>query len=142
MRNGSKITALVMVPGVVFGGELIYGLFHGCFDRGQFEIKQAQWSPAKQVAMVVERSDQPALSGYTYFVLIGDHIFSPSELRHSYHSSTVVFAGADSCLNLHWQGLTTLVINCNGQTMTQEHIDVEKNQSGGTAIFYDNIPRP
>jgi hypothetical protein len=140
MRNASKIIALVIVLVVVCGGGLIYGLFHGYFDHGRFEVKQAQWSPAKQVAIVVERYDQEALSGYTYFVLIGDHVFSPSELRHRYHSSAVVFAGADSCLNLHWQGPTTLVISCNGQAMTREHIDVEKHQSGGIAILYDNIP--
>ena len=140
LRNASKNIALVIVRVVVCGGGLIYGLFHGYFDHGRFEVKQAQWSPAKQVAIVVERYDQEALSGYTYFVLIGDHVFSPSELRHRYHSSAVVFAGADSCLNLHWQGPTTLVISCNGQAMPREHIDVEKHQSGGIAILYDNIP--
>lgn len=118
----------------------LYGLFHGYFDRGQFEVKQVQWSSAKQAAMVAERSDQQALSSYTYFVLIGGHVFSPSELRHAYHSSAVVFAAADSCLDLHWQGPSKLVVVCNGPSMTREHIDVEKNQSGGVAILYDNIP--
>lgn len=141
MRNASKFIVLFIVLVVIFGGGLIYGLFHGYFDHGQFVVKQAQWAGAKQVAMVVERSDQQALSGYTYFVLIGDHVFSSSELRHRYHSSAVVFAGADGCLNLHWQGPTTLVISCNGQAMTREHIDVEKHQSGGIAILYDNIPK-
>ena len=90
--------------------------------------------------MVVERSDQQALSGYTYFVLIGDHVFSSTELRHEYHSSAVVFAAADSCLNLHWQGPATLVIACEGKRLTREHIDIEKNQSGGIAVLYENIP--
>lgn len=139
MRNDSKILMIIVGLVLIFGVGLLYGLFHGYFDHGLFEVKQVQWSSAKQAAMVVERSDQQALSGYTYFVLIGDHVFSPSELRHEYHSSAVVFAAADSCLNLHWQGPTTLVIACNGKSVTREHIDVEKNQSGGIVVLYDNI---
>jgi hypothetical protein len=138
----SRMKILFIVLGLVLivGSGLAYQLFHGYFDHGEFEVKQVQWSSAKQAAMIVERSDQQALSGYTYFVLIGDHVFSPSELRREYHSAAVVFAAADSCLDLHWQGPTKLVIGCNGQTMTREHIDVEKHESGVIAILYDNIP--
>jgi hypothetical protein len=134
-------SAFVIAVGVVLilGASLSYGLFHGYFDHGQFEVKQVRWWSANQAAMVVERSDQQALSAYTYFVLIGDHVFSPSELRHEYRSSAVVFAAADNCLDLHWQGPTKLVIACNGQRLTREHIDVEKNQSGGITILYNNI---
>lgn len=140
MRNTPKVLAIVVGLVLILAAGLLYGLFHGYFDHGQFEVKQVQWSPAKQAAMVVERSDQQALSGYTYFVLIGDHVFSPSELRHEYHSSAVVFAAANSCLDLHWQEPTKLVIACNGHSVTREQIDVEKSQSGGIAILYDNIP--
>lgn len=140
MRSALKFIALVIGLVLVLGVGLLYGLFHGYLDHGQFEVKQVQWSPTRQVAMVVERSDHQALSGYTYFVLIGDHVFSPSELRHKYHSNAVVFAGADSCLNLHWQGPTTLAISCNDHTMAREHIDVEKHQSREINIVYDNIP--
>lgn len=121
-------------------GIFLYGLFHGYFDHGRFEVRQIQLSSAKQVAMIAERSDQQALSSDTYFVLIGDHVFSPSELRRGYHSGSVVFAAADSCLNLHWQGPTTLVIACDGKSLTREHIDVEENQSRGIRVLYDNIP--
>jgi hypothetical protein len=140
MRNTSKILGIIVGLVLILGVALLFLLFHGNFDHGQFEVKQVQWSSAKQAAMVVERSDQQALSGYTYFVLIGDHVLSSSELRHEYHSHAVVFAAADSCLDLHWQGPNKLVIACNGQTLTREHIDVEKHQSGGIAILYDNIP--
>jgi hypothetical protein len=39
----------------------VYRLFHGYFDHGLFEVKQAQWSPSKRVAIVAERSDHDAL---------------------------------------------------------------------------------
>jgi hypothetical protein len=140
MRRASKILLIVLGLALVSGVGLLYGLFHGYFDHGKFEVKQVQWSPGKQAAMVVERSDQQALSGYTYFVLIGDHVFTRSELRHEYRSNAVVFAAADSCLDLHWHGSTTLVIACDGQSVTRAHIDVEKHQSRGIVILYDNIP--
>jgi len=140
MRNTSKVLVLIGGLVLILGVGLVYSLFHGFFDHGQFEVKQAQWSPAKQVAMVVERSDQQALSGYTYFVLIGDHVFSPLQLRHAYHSSAVVFAAADSCIQLNWQGPATLVVFCNGHSVAREHIDVEKHQIRGITVRYRNIP--
>jgi hypothetical protein len=67
-------------------------------------------------------------------------MLSPSEIRHMYHSDAVVFAARDSCLSLRWQGQTTLVITCNGHTMTPRHFDVKKHESGEIAILYENIP--
>jgi len=90
LKNASKIVLGIVVGLVlILGFGLLYGLFHGYFDRGQFEVNQVQWSSAKQVAIVAERSDQQALSGYTYFVLIGDHVFSPS-LPPSFGMNTTV----------------------------------------------------
>lgn len=136
----SKILLIPLGLALISGAGLLYGLFHGYFDHGQFAVKQVQWSATRKAAVMVERSDQQALSGYTYFVLIGDHVFSPSEMRREYHSNAMVFAAADSCLYLRWQGPGTLVITCNGHTMTREHIDIEKHQSGEIAILYENIP--
>ena len=140
MKNTTKIAAVIVGVVLAVGFGLVYGLFHGYFDVGKFDIKQVQWSSEKQAAMVVERSDQQALDGYTYFVLIGDHVFSPSELRHKYHSNAPAFAAADSCLDLHWQTPSKLVIACKGHDITPEHIDVERHEVGGIAILYDNIP--
>lgn len=140
MRSASKIGASVVGLALVLGFGLAYALFHGYFDHGQFEIKQVQWSSAKQVAVVAERSDHEALSSNTYFVLIGDHVPSSSELRHRYHSSARVFAAADNCLDLRWQSPSALLISCNGHSLARWHIDVERHQVGGVAILYDNIP--
>jgi hypothetical protein len=139
MRNAPKFAVIAVSLASILVATFVYAVFHGYFDRGMFEIKQIQWSPAGQAAMVAERSDEQALSGYTYFVLIGDHVFSPSELRHAYHSNAVVFAAGDSCLNLHWQGPAELVIACNRPGITRERIDVQKNQRGKVAILYENI---
>jgi hypothetical protein len=35
-----------------------------------------------------------------YFVLVGDHVFSASEMRRAYYSGDVVFAAANDCLSV------------------------------------------
>ena len=62
---------------VMLAMAFLYALFHGYFDHGEFKIKQFQWSSANQVAMLVERSDNEALGGLDYYVLVGDHLFTP-----------------------------------------------------------------
>jgi hypothetical protein len=116
-----------------------YALFHGYFDHGQFEIKQSQWSSTGQVAMLAERSDHEALGGLEYYVLIGNHLFTPAELRHALHSNAVVFDAASNCLELHWNGLNRLTIRCNGSTVDRDHINVQRRQFGTIAISYENI---
>jgi hypothetical protein len=77
---------------------LTFALFHGYFDHGQFEIKEVQWSSTNQVAMVAERSDREALGGLEYYVLIGNHVLTPTELRFAYYSHDIAFSAADDCL--------------------------------------------
>ena len=90
--------------------------------------------------MLAERSDHDALGGLTYFVLIGNHLFSPAELRHAYHSNARIFAAGSNCINLRWESSSKLVITCNGSTVDSDFIDAQKQQSGSVAISYENIP--
>src|SRR5579872_4953427 len=114
-----KVIKIIVAAAAILS-VLGYLLFHGYFDRGKFEIKQVQWSSSKQVAMLAERSDNQALGGLTYFVLIGNHVFSADELRHAYHSDAPVFAATSTCLNLRWESPSSLVVVCNGSYLNQE----------------------
>jgi hypothetical protein len=117
----------------------VYGLFHGYFDHGLFEIKQVQWSPSKQVGIVAERSDHDALGGLTYFVLISDHVLSPNDLRRAYYSDAVVFAATATCLKVEWESSTTLAVKCDGSVIDANHIDVQKTRSDEVNVSYVNI---
>jgi hypothetical protein len=139
MKKTTMVAISVTCVAVIALLSVVYMWFHGYFDPGKFEVKQMQWSPSKQVAVIAERSDQQALGGLTYFVLVGDHLFTPIELKHAYHSSAVVFAATSTRLTLHWNGPNTLVVACNGSYLGQEYIDVEKQQSGEVTITYVNI---
>ncbi len=141
MTHLSKIS-LVGVGAIAFLATIsLYGLFHGYFDHGQFEIKRFQWSATNQVAMVAERVDpEEALGGLEHYVLIGNHLFTPAELRRAYYSNAVVFsAGIDDCLTVDWDGPNRLTIGCNGSTVDRDHINAQRQQVGNIAISYENI---
>jgi hypothetical protein len=118
-----------------------YALFRGYFDRGLFEIKQAEWSSSapQRVAVVAERSDHQAMSSNVYFVLIGDHVFSPTELRRAYHSDAVVFAAASDCLTISWSDPHHLVLNCRDDKIDAAHINARKSIADDVTITYVNI---
>jgi hypothetical protein len=119
----------------------VYGLFHGYFDPGLFEIKQVEWSPSapRRAAVVAERSDHEAMTSDVYFVLVGDHVFSASEMRRAYHSDDVVFAAANDCLSVSWRDSHHLVLNCRNSTIDSAQINVRKTRAGVVAIAYVNI---
>lgn len=118
-----------------------YVLIHGYFDHGLFEIKQVEWSSStpRRVAVVAERSDHEAMSSNIHFVLIGNHVFSPAELRRSYHSDAVVFAAASNCLTIRWSDPHHLVLDCRDDKIDAAHINVRKSIADDVAITYVNI---
>jgi hypothetical protein len=139
MTRFSKILLVVVGAVAILGVVSLYGLFHGYFDHGQFEIKRFEWSSTNQVAMLAERSDNEALGGLDDFVLVGNHLFTPTELRHAYYSDAVVFRALSDCLTVHWDGPNKLTIRCNGSTVDKDHINAQRQQIGDIAISYENI---
>ncbi|PYT95180.1 MAG: hypothetical protein DMG36_02845 [Acidobacteria bacterium] len=139
MRTRGKIVAVVAGIAAIALALLGYGLFHGYFDHGQFDIKQMEWSPSKQVAMVVLRTDREALGGLTNFVVIGNHPFSRAELIHAYYSDAVIIAATTTCLTVYWQNASRLDVGCNGSYLERNSIDRQKRESGGITISYENI---
>lgn len=132
--------AAVWGPVAIWALVYLYALFHGYFDHGQFEIKHFRWSYAAQVAMLAKRSDSEALGGLEDYVLVGDHLFAPDELRHALYSDAVIFNAGTDCLTLRWDGPNRLIIGCNGPTLDRGHINSQKQRIGNIAISYENIP--
>jgi len=89
--------------------------------------------------MIAERSDHEALGGLEYYVLIGDHVFTPVELRHAYYSSAVVFNTSRDSLTLRWDGPNRLIVNCTYSTVDKDQINVQRRQVGNNSIAYENI---
>jgi hypothetical protein len=117
-----------------------YALFHGYFDNGRFETEHVEWSSSKQVAMIAKRSDDEALGGYQIFLLVGDHLYSPKELRHAYYYDKVIFRADVDCLAAEWTDPGHLVIKCDRASIDPDSIAVEKRNQDGLTISYLNIP--
>lgn len=139
MTHFSKISLLVVGVIAILATAALYALFHGYFDHGQFEIKQYQWFSSNQVAMVAERSDNGALGGLEYYVLIGNHLFTPAELRRALYSDAVVFRAANNCLAVRWEGQNRLIVRCNGASVESGQISVQRRQIGSIEVSYENI---
>jgi hypothetical protein len=118
----------------------VYALFHGYADRGLFETEEAQWYSPTQLAVVAKRSDHEALSGDQYFVLIGNHLFSPKELRHAYYGQSVIFRADNSCLTLRWQNQHDLIVTCSDGSIGPRRTAVQQHRSGEVVVSYIKIP--
>ena len=112
----------------------------GYFDNGLFEVKQTDWSQSGQVAMLAERSDPKALRSDEYFVLVGDHVFSPTELRDAFYGRREVFNAASDCLSVRWNTPSNLTVSCRDGSLDASHINLERRQTGDITITYVNIP--
>ena len=140
VTRAAKIGAEVVAALGIGLATVVTLLFRGYFDPGLFEIKSTQWSASRQVAMVAERSDHQALNGNVYFVLVEDHVFSPTELRRAYHSADRIFAAGEDCLTTTWEDVNKLVIKCTDSSIGVPDIDVQQHRHGGVDISYVNIP--
>jgi hypothetical protein len=134
-------TGVVVAVGLLIATGVVYALFRGYFDHGLFELKQVEWSPSapRRVATVAERSDHEALGGYEFFVLINDHIPSPTELRFAYHSDAVIFSAASDCLTVSWMDSNHLLISCRNGTIDSARINVRKERADDVSLTYVNV---
>jgi hypothetical protein len=140
MKKTAKTFTLIVVVLFIAFVWTGYALFHGLFDRGNFEVEQAQWSPSKQLATVARRYDHEALSGDQYFVVIGDHPLSSAELKYSYYHDGVVFRASSSCLSVRWENEHELIVTCGDHSIKADQIAIAKNQVGDIGVIYENIP--
>jgi hypothetical protein len=61
--------------------------FTGVLDSGNFAIVQSETLSPNHIAMLAVRSDNTALTGATYFVVIDNHLCSAKELEKAFYSS-------------------------------------------------------
>ena len=92
------------------------------------KLRRQAGRPRARVAVVAERSDREALSSYVYFVLVGDHVFSPSELRAAYYRHRVVFAAASDCVSVRWSDTHNLTVMCGNGAIDAEHIELQQQK--------------
>lgn len=139
MSKTVRIVLVIACAAVIALSTIVYGLFHGYFDQGDFRVLSVQSSSSGQLAMVAKRSDHEALNGDEIFVLSGDHVFSPVELKHALHGPSVIFSTDRDCLTLKWQDPRHLVISCLGGAIVAGEINRQQHHSGEVVFSYTNI---
>lgn len=120
---------------------IVWALFRGYFDHGQFEVEHVDWwsLTPERVAFVAKRSDRQAMSSDVYFVLVANHVFSPTELRRAYYRDEVIFAAANDCLSVHWSTPNKLEVICDDGVIDPSHVEVCKRKAGDVSVRYVNI---
>ena len=117
-----------------------FALSRGYFDHGLFDVKQTDWSKSGLVAMLAECSDHQALRSNEFFVLIGDHVFSPSEVRDAFYRQHAVFNASSDCLSVCWSEPRILTISCINGSLEASEINFQRVHAGEITIMYVNIP--
>jgi hypothetical protein len=115
-------------------------VLRGDLDSGRFEILQVERVSQTQIAMLAERSDHTALSGNTYFVVIGNHLYSAAELRKALYRSGAVFVVGRPGISLHWKNPKELVIRCGSCDIAKDTIEKQKWSDKGISISYSDFP--
>ena len=134
-----KVITVALFIGALSLG-VVYAVFHGYFDRGNFQVERTEWSSSNQLVIVAKRSDHEALSGDQYFVLIGDHAPSATDLRRAYYNNGVIFRASSQCLTARWADLHHLVIACDDGSIQPSQIAVQQDQIGDVKVRYESIP--
>jgi hypothetical protein len=140
MKSSIKVSMVIVCVCLATLLWAVNALFHGSFDKGTFEVQQSQPSQSKQLAMIGKRPDHQAMSGDQYFIIIGDHLFSPAELRHAYYYDGVAFRAGSSCLTIQWVNDHELEVKCEDHSIQPDQIAIQKDKVGSVTILYEGIP--
>jgi hypothetical protein len=112
----------------------------GVLDSGNFEIVQSEAIPPNRVAMLATRWDHQALTGLTYFVVIGDHLYTAKELKYAFHSSRPIFIAERGGLELRRSEPNILRIECKDCGLTKDFIEKQRFSSDDITVQYIGFP--
>jgi hypothetical protein len=114
--------------------------FRGNLDRGNFEVLRTVKNSDNKIAIVARRTDSEAMSSDLYFVFVGDHVYSPKELRLAVHRTHMIFRADRDGLDVRWAGPQQLIIECKNCEITKDDIDEQRFRSGNISVQYLNFP--
>ncbi len=114
--------------------------FLGILDSGKFEIVQSQKVSEGHIAMLARRSDNTALSGDTYFVVIGSHLYTGRELKRAFYSSRPVFVAGRPGLDIYSATANVLTIECKDCGITKDLIEKQRFSDNSVIVRYVGFP--
>lgn len=114
--------------------------FTGVLDSGKFEVIQCQSISTNKIAMLARRSDNTALSGDSFFVVIGNHPYDAKELKKAFYSSLPVFVAGRDGLDLKVPATNVLTIECKDCGVTKELVERQRFSDHDIVIQYVGFP--
>lgn len=114
--------------------------FTGVLDSGRFEIMQSATLSSEHIAMLARRSDNTALSGDTYFVVIDNHLYTAKELKRAFYSSRPLFVAGRAGLMIRADARNMLTIECKSCGLTKDMIEKQLPSFDGLTIRYVGFP--
>lgn len=117
-----------------FDGDLDFG--------GRYVVLQAIPDTPGRIASEIQRTDDQALNGFRYAVLISDHTPTNLEMKHAIisfwrHKS---FALADRSVSIKWAGPDVLTLTTTAAGTRPEWVLRQRRQIGDIAILYSGQP--
>ena len=134
-----RTIGVVLCVVIAIGCCVVYALFRGHFDHSTFKVEEIQQSPTKEIAAIVKHSDNQALNGDEYFLLIQKDAPSPEGAKSAYYNKEAIFGTNQDCLTIQWLDSSKLKVSCNGHSIGPDQIDVMKQTAGDVQIVYENI---
>lgn len=143
MRTGQRRGLIILgVILAVLGGSGFL-LFDGDLDfGGHYEILQTVPYSPDRIAFEIQRTDDQALNGPRYAVLIDDHTPTAPDMRHAIisfwrHRS---FTLADQSVSITWAGPNVLTLTTTAAGTSPEWVLNQRHQVGDVSVRYSGQP--
>ena len=142
MRLGQKLGLItsIFVIAILSAGAV---LLDGDFDSGKYYsiIQTVPYSPAR-IAFEIKRTDNQALDGPRYAVLIDDHNPTTLEQRHALisfwrHRS---FQLADPSVSIVWAGPNRITLTTEAPSTTPDWLMKQPKKIGDVVVTYNGRP--
>jgi len=119
---------------------LVVRPFHGVANADHVRVLEAKTASNGRVAMLVERSDDSALSGNDVFVFLPDHLYTIPELRKNLYALDPVFQVGDNRLSMEWVNGSELDIRCVACMVMKETVTTQRSFQSGVTVRYIDFP--
>ena len=113
----------------------------GTRDQGVFAVQSQANGESGRRSFVVERSDNAALSGNTFYVMVSDHLPNRGEMSAALHQGHVAFAVGRGGFITRWKGVDSLEVVCEANCpIYAEIVETRLNRFEGVEIRYVGFP--
>ena len=143
MRSRRRLGPIIILVVLAVLGGFEFFVFDGDLDlSGHYEILQSVYYSPLRVAFEIQRTDDQALNGPRYAVLISDHIPTTIEMKHAIispwrHRS---FTLADQRINIQWTGPHLLTLTTTAPETSPDWLLQQRHQVGDVTVRYSGQP--